>query len=192
MPLTGAQQSLTEPLVREQSESGQGDAHSGRFYSACRLGKGTQGCSDGREEAEGRILLQQDPLLPSGQAPAPPLGFRVNTSREGHTNTFAGLQVQMPTGTGRFQGGSVDVSCEDMAPPWPAREPEREAECGSSWLRRRWRLLSSSLSFSSENLTALSKAPRPCGLLAQSPRAAGSRLFRPLCCVFTLEPDGGS
>lgn len=64
--------------------------------------------------------------------------------------------------------------------------------CGSSWLWRRRRLLSSSSSFSSENLTALSKAPRPRGLLAQPHHAAGSRLFCPLCSVFTLEPNSWS
>lgn len=110
MPLTGAQQLLTEPLIKEWSQSGQGDAHSGRFYSACGTGDWGRArraalMGERRLKAEGWILLQQDPFLPSGQALAPPLGFRVNTYWKGQNNTFAALQMEMPTGKARFQGG---------------------------------------------------------------------------------------
>lgn len=87
-----------------------------------------QGCTDGRKEAEGRGL---------DSAPAPSLGSRVNNYWKGQNSTFLALQMEMPVVTARFQGGSVDMSCEDTAPQreaWPARELKREAECGSSWL----------------------------------------------------------
>lgn len=61
----------------------------------------------------------------------------MNNYWKGQNSTFLALQMEMPVVTARFQGGSVDMSCEDTAPQgeaWPARELKREAECGSSWL----------------------------------------------------------
>lgn len=87
----------------------------------------------------------------------------------------------------------MDTSCEDMAPR--ERHGQQESRggrrsVGAPGYEGGEGFFPVLPSFLSENLTALSKAPRPCGLLAQSHHATGSRLFCPLCCV--LEPNGGS